>query len=172
MKKKCNESKAWRKKCKKCKALEIAKMRREIGLILASSCHTLDYKLSLSLFLSFTDFLGGRRRLQEHYKTRENPYNSLKNLQALSPISPPFLAEPWGSIYRLQRRRLQNPDRWIKSLAQRPDSCRGSAARAAFPRQNLGRCASEFCCGSVTVCWPRGSSRISGYMRGWLQILG
>ena len=38
------------------------------------------------------------------------------------------------AIYRLQKRRLPNLDCWIKSLAQRPDSCRGSAARAADPR--------------------------------------
>ena len=124
--------------------------------------------------LSFSLLQNSRRRkkiTRPLKETRENPYNSLKNYKLFSPIlSSLFSQRPQGSIYRLQRMRLSNLDRGIKTLAQRPDSCRGSAAKAAFPRQNLGRCTNDLCCHSITVCLPCWIFQKAGDICGRLQI--
>jgi len=138
------------------KALEIVKKRRKLWLILAlKKCHLLAYKLSTTFFSLFYRISRRKKRNTQELKPRENTYTPSQNTSSLPYSLLSLLYWPWWSIYRPQEKGLPNISRRIKSEPQRPDSCRGSAARAAFPRQNLGRYACAFCWRSVIPCRPR-----------------
>ena len=66
--------------------------------------------------LSFSLLHNSRRRkeITRALKTRENPYNSLKNTSSSLQVSPPFSRRAPRSIYRLQRKNPSNLDRGIK----------------------------------------------------------
>ena len=78
----------------------------QVVITLITSSHT----------LSFSLLQNSRRRkeITRALKTRENPYNSLKNTSSSLQVSPPFSRRGPRSIYRLQRKNPSNLDLGIK----------------------------------------------------------
>ena len=152
------------------KALELAKMRRQMDKSLLSSCHHFHYKLSHSLFLSFAEFQKEEGDYKSTKKTRENPYNSLKNTSSSLQVSPLTFVEALG-VY------LQAPE--DEALKSRPwDQNAGSTARF-LPRirgQSRVSAAESWplrqrfllpFCYSLLATWI---FQKAGYIRGRLQI--